>query len=54
MKFRKSTAVLFVEEAEPCIAFWVERFGFTKTMDVPEGDKIGFAILAKDEVELMY
>lgn len=54
MNIKKSTPVLFVEEAEPCIRFWTERFGFEKIMDVPEGDKIGFAMLRKGDVELMY
>jgi len=50
----KITAVLFAEEIEPCIQFWVERMGFVKTVEVPEGNKLGFAILKKDSVELMY
>jgi uncharacterized glyoxalase superfamily protein PhnB len=51
---KKSTAVLFAEGIEPCIQFWVERMGFVKTVEVPEGNKLGFAILIKDGVELMY
>jgi hypothetical protein len=51
---KKLTPVLLVEEIEPCLPLWVDRLGWTKTVDVPEGDKIGFAILAKDGVELMY
>jgi uncharacterized glyoxalase superfamily protein PhnB len=51
---KKITPVLFVPEVEPCIEFWVERFGFSKIAEVPEGDKIGFAILKKGDLELMY
>jgi uncharacterized glyoxalase superfamily protein PhnB len=51
--FNKITAVLFAEEIEPCIQFWMEM-GFVKTVEVPEGDKLGFAILKRDSVELMY
>jgi uncharacterized glyoxalase superfamily protein PhnB len=54
MKVKKITAVLFVDEIEPCVKFWVERLGFQKTVEVPEGNKLGFAILEKDGVELMY
>jgi uncharacterized glyoxalase superfamily protein PhnB len=54
MTVKKITAVLFVEEVEPCAKFWVERLGFEKTMEVPEGNKIGFAMLQKGSVELMY
>ena len=51
---KKLTPVLMVEEIEPCLALWVDRLGWTKTVDVPEGDRLGFVILAKDGAELMY
>ena len=51
---KKITPVLFVQEVEPCVKFWVERLGFQKTVEVPEGNKIGFAMLVKGNVELMY
>jgi uncharacterized glyoxalase superfamily protein PhnB len=51
---KKITPVLFAEEIEPCLTFWVERMGFTKTVEVPDGDKLGFAVLQKGSVELMY
>ncbi len=49
----KITPVLIVEEVEACLAFWVGRLGFTQVAVVPEGDKIGFAILVNDGTELM-
>ena len=54
MTVRKITPVLFVEEVEPCVKFWVDRLGFEKTAEVPEGNKLGFAMLQKGNVELMY
>lgn len=51
---KKITPVLCVPELEPCIEFWTGRLGFQKTTEVPEGDKIGFVILEKNGVELMY
>jgi uncharacterized glyoxalase superfamily protein PhnB len=54
MTVKKITALLFAEEIEPCLKFWMERLGFEKTIDVPEGNKLAFAILQKDGVELMY
>jgi len=51
---KKITAVLFVPEVEPCLKFWTAELGFQKTVEVPEGGKIGFVILVKDNVELMY
>jgi uncharacterized glyoxalase superfamily protein PhnB len=51
---KRITPILFAQEIEPCIQFWTERMGFEKTVEVPEGDKVGFVILAKDGLELMY
>jgi uncharacterized glyoxalase superfamily protein PhnB len=49
----KITSVLFVEEVEKSLPFWVERMGFEKTLEVPEGDKLIFAILTHGSAELM-
>jgi uncharacterized glyoxalase superfamily protein PhnB len=54
MTVKKITPILFAAEIEPCLMFWMERLGFEKTIDVPEGNKLGFAILQKGGVELMY
>jgi uncharacterized glyoxalase superfamily protein PhnB len=53
MTVKKSTPVLLVSEIEPVLKFW-ERLGFAKTVEVPEGNKIGFVILQNGPVELMY
>lgn len=54
MNVTRITPVLFAANIEPCVKFWVERLGFQKTAEVPEGNSIGFAILEKDGVEVMY
>jgi uncharacterized glyoxalase superfamily protein PhnB len=54
MSVKKITPVLFAAEIEACLKFWVERFGFEKTVEVPESDKLGFAIVQEGDVELMY
>ena len=54
MTVKKITPVLFVQDVEPCLKFWVERFGFQKTAEVPDGNKLAFAMLQKGNVELMY
>lgn len=47
--------VLVVDRVEPCVAFWVERFGFTAQHQVPGDDgRIFFASVAKDGIEIMY
>jgi len=35
------------------VKFWTERFGFKPTIQVPEGDHIGFVALENGSVELM-
>lgn len=54
MNVKRITPVLFVQDVEPCVKFWVERFGFEKAAEVPDGDKLAFAMLQKGNVELMY
>ena len=51
---KKLTPVLMVDAIEPCLPLWVDRLGWEKTVEVPEGDKLGFVILAKDGAEVMY
>jgi uncharacterized glyoxalase superfamily protein PhnB len=51
---KKLTPVIFVEAVEPCIAFWIDRLGFEKTAEVPEGDRLGFAAVSAGNVEVMY
>ena len=50
----KSTPILHVESVEPGVNFWTERFGFRKTIEVPEGDRLGFVALENGAVEVMY
>ena len=49
----KVTPILFVEAIEPCLPFWIDKLGFQKTVEVPEGDKIGFVILVHGGAEVM-
>ena len=53
MKVKRITPVLLVKEIEPLIPFWVDRLGFT-TVEVPDGNKIGFVIFQKGSAEVMY
>ena len=54
MMINKSTPVLHVKSVEPSLKFWTERFGFKKTIEVPEGDHLGFIALENGAVEVMY
>ncbi|HJX00845.1 MAG TPA: VOC family protein [Terriglobales bacterium] len=54
MNVKRITPVLYVQKIEPCVDFWVNRLGFQKTVEVPEGNRLGFVILQKENTELMY
>jgi len=50
----KVTPLLTVEEIEPCLPFWTDGLGFEVTVSVPHEDRIGFVILRRGPVEIMY
>lgn len=51
--FKRITPLLFVNDVEPCLRFW-ERLGFTRTMEVPDGNTLAFAAVQKGSLEVMY
>jgi catechol 2,3-dioxygenase-like lactoylglutathione lyase family enzyme len=52
MKVTSATPVLFVDRVEPTRDFFT-RLGFEVAFDVPEGDRLGFAMVTKDGVNVM-
>ena len=54
MNVKRITPVLLVREIEPVVSFWVDRLGFTKTIEVPEGNRLGFVAFRKGSAEVMY
>ena len=50
---KKITTVLAVETVEPSLDFWTKKLGFECTVTVPHEDTLGFAILVKDNMEVM-
>lgn len=49
------TPVLVVDAVEPCIQFWIDRFGLSPESEVPGDDgRLVFAIVKKGDVEIMY
>ena len=54
MNVKRITPVLLVKEIKPLIPFWVDRLGFTKAVEVPDGNKLGFVIFQKGSAEVMY
>jgi len=49
----KITPVLYLEQIEPSLPFWIDHLGFEKTVAVPEGDRLGFVILVREGYEVM-
>jgi uncharacterized glyoxalase superfamily protein PhnB len=54
MNVKKITPVLLVHEIEPILPFWVDRLGFSKTIEVPDGSKLAFVAFQKGLAEVMY
>src|SRR5262249_41520567 len=54
MNVKRITPVLLVKEIEPLLPFWIDRLGFTKTIEVPDGSKLGFVAFQKGSAEVMY
>lgn len=50
---KKLTPILVVEAIEHSLPFWIDALGFTKTVEVPHEDALGFVILEKDGREVM-
>ena len=49
------TPVLIVDSVEPCLAFWVDRFGFEAQNKVPGPDgTLVFGSVERDGIEVMY
>jgi hypothetical protein len=42
-----------VERVEKSLPFWVDRMGFTKTVEVPGDEGLTFAILVREGAEVM-
>jgi uncharacterized glyoxalase superfamily protein PhnB len=54
MNVKRITPVLLVQEIEPIVPFWVDRLGFRRTVEVPDGNKLGFVIFQQGTAEVMY
>ena len=48
------TPVLLVERVEPALAFWRDRLGFEVLAEVPHEDTMGFVMLGRDGLMVMY
>jgi uncharacterized glyoxalase superfamily protein PhnB len=54
-QLQQLTPVLVVDRVEPCLTFWVDRFGFEIENQVPGPDgTLVFASVKKDGLEVMY
>lgn len=51
---RKLVPVVIVDRIEPLLTFYVDQLGFTKAVEAPHGDALGFVMLVHGELELMF
>jgi uncharacterized glyoxalase superfamily protein PhnB len=54
MPVKKLTPILFVENIEPVLPFWIQHLGFAKTVEVPGDTGLAFVILQQGTAEVMY
>jgi uncharacterized glyoxalase superfamily protein PhnB len=54
MNLKRITPNLYADKIEPCVAFWVDRLQFEKTVEVPGEEGLVFAALQKAGAEVMY
>jgi uncharacterized glyoxalase superfamily protein PhnB len=54
MNVKKITPVLLVNEIELVLPLWIGCLGFTKIIEVPDGNKLAFVAFQKGSVEVMY
>lgn len=54
MNVKRITPVLLANEIESQIPFWVNRLGFTKAIEVPDGEKLAFVAFQNGSAEVMY
>jgi len=50
---KKLAPVLIVDRIEPLLPLW-DALGFSRTAEVPHGEALGFVILERDGIEVMY
>ena len=54
MRMKKLTPVLMVDAIEPVLSFWVDRLGFDKKLEIPHWEALGYVILERYAIEVMY
>jgi hypothetical protein len=52
VQVKRLAPILVVEAIAPCLDFWA-RIGFSATITVPDAPPFGFAIVARDGIEVM-
>jgi len=53
VKILRATSLLVVGAIEPELPLWRDRLGYSVVVEVPHGDRLGFALLARDGQQLM-
>ncbi len=53
MKFTRIVSLLVVDAIEPLLATWRDALGFAVLAEVPEGERLGFVLLAHSDQQIM-
>ena len=53
-RMQSLSPVLITDAIEPCLPFWTDRLGYELCAQIEHGGRIGFALLVKDGVTIMY
>jgi uncharacterized glyoxalase superfamily protein PhnB len=53
LRYESLAPVLIVEQVEPTRDFFRDRLGFEQTVEVQQGDVLGFVMLERDDVTIM-
>lgn len=54
MAFKSLSPVLPVDEIEPCLSLWIDDLGFENAGEVEHQGRIGFVMLQRDSIVVMY
>lgn len=54
MTFQSLAPVIHAEKIEECASFWTDRLGFQSVAEVQHGENLGFIVLVRDQVTVMY
>ena len=53
MNIKRNTPLLVVDAIEPLLPLWRDQLAYAVLVEVPHGEHLGFALLARDDQQVM-